>query len=379
MAERPRPSGIRAVFDRALELEREGRDIVHLEIGRPHFGSPGVAVQAATAALEAGSVHYTANRGLPELREAIAERTGRADAEIVVTAGGSEAVAAAVLAILEPGDEAIILDPAWPHYDGHVRLAGGVPVHVPCRAEEGFQPDLERVAAAVTPRTRLLVVSSPSNPSGTVIEPGNVAGLAALCREHELFALSDEIYASFVYDGARHHSIAVEPGMAERTVIADSCSKTWSMTGWRVGWAIAPPALAAPINVVHQHLSVCAPAFAQAGAVAALRQGAAHTEAMVRDYGERRHDLLTAFDGLDAIALPPPGGAFYAFPRVEIAGVGGEEAALRLLEEASVALVPGAVFGEEFADHLRISYAVSASELAEGIDRVREFLSRVSA
>lgn len=379
MAERLRPSGIRAVFDRALELERDGRDIVHLEIGRPHCGSPPIAVEAAMAALEAGTVHYTPNRGLPELREAIAERTGRTDAEIVVTAGGSEAVAAAVLAIVERGDEAIILDPAWPHYDGHVRLAGGVPVHVPCPADDGFQPDLERVAAAITPRTRLLVVSSPSNPSGAVLDPGHVAALAALCREHDLVALSDEIYASFVYDGARHRSIAAEPGMAERTVIADSCSKTWSMTGWRVGWAIAPPPLAASINVVHQHLSVCAPAFAQAGAIAALRGGAAHTEEMVREYGERRRDLMASFDDLDAIALRAPGGAFYAFPRLEIGGLGGEQAAMRLLEETGVALVPGAVFGEEFGDHVRISYAVSAAELAEGIDRLREFVSRVSA
>lgn len=363
------------MFDRALELEHEGRHIVHLEIGRPHFGSPEVAVAAAVAALEAGAIHYTANRGLPKLREAIADRTGRTDAEIVVTAGGSEAVAAAVLAILDHGDEAIVLDPAWPHYDGHVRMAGGVPVHIPCRAQDGFQPDVERVRAAVTQRTRLLVISSPSNPTGAVIEPEAVAALAALCRERDLIAISDEIYASFVYDDARHHSIASEPGMADRTVIADSCSKTWSMTGWRVGWAIAPPALAAPINAVHQHLSVCAPAFAQAGAIAALRDGAPHTDAMVRDYADRRRDLMAGLPELDAVGLRAPAGAFYAFPRLEIPGVSGEQAALRLLEEAGVAVVPGGVFGETFDDHLRISYAASASELSEGLSRLREFIA----
>ena len=149
-------------------------------------------------------------------------------------------MAAAVLAVLEQGDEAIVLDPAWPHYDGHVRLAGGVPVHVPCRAEDAFQPDPERVRSAVTPRTRVLVVSSPSNPTGAVIEPENLAALAALCRDRDLVALSDEIYASFVYDGTAHRSIAAEPGMTERTVIVDSCSKTWSMTGWRVGGRSLP-------------------------------------------------------------------------------------------------------------------------------------------
>lgn len=379
MAERPRPSGIRAVFDRALELERDGRDIVHLEIGRPHFGSPEVAVEAGRAALAAGTVHYTANRGLPELREAISQRTGRADAEIVVTAGGSEAVAAAVLALLEHGDEAIVLDPAWPHYDGHVRMAGGVPVHVPCRAQDGFQPDPERVRAAITPRTRLLVVSSPSNPTGAVIERDTVAALAALCRERDLIAISDEIYASFVYDGAQHHSIAAEPGMAERTVIADSCSKTWSMTGWRVGWAIAPPPLAAPINAVHQHLSVCAPAFAQAGAIAALRDGGGHTEAMVREYGERRRDVLAGLGDLAGVALRPPAGAFYVFPRLEAAGVTGEQAAIRLLEDAGVALVPGGVFGDGFEDHLRISYAVSGRELSEGLARLTAFVNAAAS
>ena len=375
MGEKLRPSGIRAVFDRALALERAGRDIVHLEIGRPHRGSPEVAVRAAADALAAGSVHYTPNRGLPELRDAIAERAGRTEEEVVVTAGGSEAVAAALFAILGPGDEAIVLDPAWSHYDGHVRLAGGTPVHVSCLAGEGFLPDLDRVGAAITPRSRVLIVSSPSNPSGAVMEPEHVGGLAALCREHDLIALSDEIYASFLYDGARHHSIAAEPGMAERTVIADSCSKTWAMTGWRVGWAIAPRALVASINVVHQHLTVCAPSFAQAGALAALRDGQAHTLAMVREYGARRRELLEALSASEAVHLEAPAGAFYAYPRLDIPGLSGEDAAMQLLEQAGVALVPGGVFGADFSDHVRISYAVSADELADGLTRIRTFLA----
>jgi aspartate/methionine/tyrosine aminotransferase len=375
MRDGPRPSGIRLVYERALELERAGHDIIHLEIGRPHLGSPESAINAAVEALQAGAVHYTPNRGVPELRKAIAERSGREMEEVIVTAGGSEAVAATVLALMRPGDEAIVLDPAWPHYDGHVRLAGGVPVHVPCRAEEEFQPDPERVAAAVTPRTRLLVVSSPSNPSGAVIKHENVAALAALCRERDLIALSDEIYASFLYDGAQHHSIALEPEMAERTVIADSCSKTWSMTGWRVGWAIAPPVVADAINVVHQHLSVCAPAFAQAGAIVALRLGGGHTQAMLHEYGQRRRTVLAELSGLDSVRLAPPAGAFYAFPLLNTPGLTGAQAALRLLEEVGVAVVPGGAFGEEFSDHIRVSYAVSGDDLAEGLSRLSRFLA----
>jgi aminotransferase len=372
-----RPSGIRRIFDRALELERGGRRIVHLEIGRPHFDSPVAATRAATAALRAGQVHYTPSRGLPELRERIAARRGRGVEEVVVTSGGSEAVAAAVLAVLQPGDQAIILEPAWPHYEGHVLLAGGVPVLIPCACEEGFQPDPERIATAITSRTRMLIVSSPSNPSGAVIDPVRLSALAELCVEHDLIALSDEIYASFLYDGARHHSIAAEPHMAERTVIVDSVSKTWSMTGWRVGWALAAKPLADALNVVHQHLGVCAPAFAQAGAVAAFEQGAGHTRAMVAEYGERRHTLIDEFAHMDTVCLHSPAGAFYAFPRIDApSGSSGEQVALQLLENAGVATVPGSVFGDRFAAHIRLSYAVSAAELAEGLDRLRAFLGR---
>jgi len=370
-----RPSGIRLIHDRALELERIGRRIVHLEIGRPYFDSPGVAKDAAVAALRAGQVHYTPSRGLPELRERIASRHGRRVEEVVVTAGGSEAVVAAVLAVLQPGEQAIVLTPAWPHYQGHVRLAGGTPVFVPCRCEDGFQPDPDQVAAAITSRTRMLIVSSPSNPSGAVIEPARLAALARLCVEHDLIALSDEIYAGFLYGAARHRSIAAEPHMTERTVIVDSCSKTWSMTGWRVGWALAARPLADALNVVHQHLGVCAPAFAQAGAIAALDAGAGHACAMLAACAERRDALLAGLGDLDGVRLRPPQGAFYAFPRIEApGGADGCELAARLLEEAGVATVPGAVFGEPFAAHIRLSYAVSGAELAGGLERMRALL-----
>jgi aspartate aminotransferase/aminotransferase len=363
------------MHDRALELERDGRKIVHLEIGRPHWGSPEPATRAAVAALRAGATHYTPNRGLPELRERIAARHERSVEEVVVTAGGSEAVAAAVLAIVGPGEEAIVLDPAWPHYQGHIRLAGGIPVHVPCLCEDGFRPDPERVAAAITRRTRMLIVSSPSNPTGAVIDPARLSALAELCVEHDLLALSDEIYASFLYDATQHRSIAAEAQMKERTVIADSCSKTWSMTGWRVGWALAPRPLADALNTIHQHLSVCAPTFAQAGVIAALAEGADHSRMMVAECDERRRTLLAELSHLDGVCLHRPAGAFYAFPRVSTpSGLTGEQAAVQLLEQAGVATVPGSVFGEQFAAHIRLSYAVSSAELAEGLDRLRSFL-----
>ena len=374
-------SPIRSIFDRARELEAAGRSIVHLEIGRPHLDSPASAKRAASAALERGDVHYTPNRGVAELREAIAARlAGRGTpydpaAEVVVTAGGSEAVAAAFLSRLDPRDEVLICEPAWPHYAPQVLLAGGVPVGVPCAADDGFVPNPDRVAAAIGGRTRALVVSSPCNPTGAVWPADRLAGLADLCLRHDLWALSDEIYAEFVYGPEPHTSIAAIAGMRERTVVADSFSKAWSMTGWRVGYAAGPTAWMEELNTVHQYLTVCAPSFAQAGAAAALADGQA-VAAMVDEYAARRRELVAGLRDIERVELVEPQGAFYALPRIG-AGRTGDDALLArdLLEEAGVAVVPGAVFGAGCADHVRLSYAVAQEELAEGLARISRFLA----
>jgi aminotransferase len=376
VAEPLRPSGIRAVFDRALALEAQGRSIVHLEIGRPHLGSPPVAAQAAAAALHAGDVHYTPNRGTAALRAALADMlaaAGRpydAETEIVVTAGGSEAVFAALRALLAPGDEVIVPTPAWPHYEAHARLADAVPVAVASRAVDGFLPDPERIAAAVTPATKAIVISSPSNPTGAVLDRATLQALADLCIRHDLVAVSDEIYRRFAYGETEHISIATLPGMRERTVIADSCSKTYAMTGWRVGYAAAPKPLLDRVATVHQYLTVCAPSFAQAGAVAALREGEPFVEAMVAEYGRRRETLRAGLAALPGVEIAGADGAFYAFPRFAGARAGGTDLAVALLEDAGVATVPGAAFGAGVEDHLRISYAVSEADLSEGLARI---------
>jgi aspartate/methionine/tyrosine aminotransferase len=376
LGEAPAPSPIRRVFDRALELERAGRSIVHLEIGRPHLTSPDAAIRAATQALAAGNTHYTPNRGLLELREAIARNVQRThglaydpESEVVVTAGGSEAVFAAVLSCLSPGDEAIVLDPAWPHYAAHIALARARAVHVACPAADGFQPDVDAVRAAIGPRTRMLVLSSPSNPTGAVIARERLLALAALAREHDLVVLADEIYERFVYDGEGHVSVATLDGMRERTLLANSLSKSYAMTGWRVGWLAGPPALLAPPATVHQYLTVCAASFAQVGAIAALEEGEPFVAAMTAAYRDRRDQLVRGLGDLPGVELAVAQGAFYAFPRV-----GGEDVALRLLEEAGVAVVPGEAFGAGFAGYLRISYAVDEATLSEGLSRLRALL-----
>lgn len=379
MAARPAESGIRAIFDRAAELEGSGRSIVHLEIGRPHRSSPEPAREAAEAALRRGDVHYTASRGTGELRSAIAGSLSKRgvdrdpDTELVVTAGGSEALLASLMATLQPGDEALVPTPAWPHYAGQLALAGARCVEIPCRAVDGFRPDPERLEAAITPRTRLVVVSSPSNPSGAVFGDDALAAIAELCERHDLIALSDEIYERFVYDG-EHVSIGSLPGMRPRTIVANSFSKAYAMTGWRVGWVEAPAALATAINAVHQHLSVCAASFAQAGAAAALGQAERFVAELVDEYHERGRQLSAGLERIDALETVPLAGAFYAFPRVAT-GESGTALATRLLEQAGVAAVPGAVFGDGFENHIRISYAVEQSELAEGLERVREALA----
>ena len=355
------------MFERALALEREGRDIVHLEIGRPHLDSPEPAKRAASEALERGAVHYTQNRGLPELREAIADSLGgryEPQSEIVVTAGGSEAVAVAFRALLDAGEAAIVPTPAWPHYAPLIALAGARTHELPCPAEDGFLPDPERVAAAAREGARVLVLSSPSNPTGAVIGRERLEELARVCREHDLRVLSDEIYERFVYAGREHVSITTLEGMRERTVLVNSCSKTWSMTGWRVGWAAAPAEVAARINTVHQYLTVCAPTFAQWGAVAAIREGEPFVRSMVSEYDERRRALVSAL-AATPLELAEPGGAIYAFPRLPRED--GDALAVRLLEEAGVATVPGSVFGASFREHVRISYGVAEAERERGL------------
>jgi aminotransferase len=303
---------------------------------------------------------------------AAAGRPYDADEEIVVTAGGSEAVFAALRALLAPGDEVIIPTPAWPHYEAHARLADAIPVAVPSKAIDGFLPDPERIASAITPRTKAIIISSPSNPTGAVLGRDTLQALADLCLRHDLVAISDEIYRRFAYGNTPHISIATLPGMRERTVIADSCSKTYAMTGWRVGYAAAPKALLDRVATVHQYLTVCAPSFAQAGAVAALREGEPFVEAMVAEYGRRRDALRTGLTGLPGVELTAADGAFYAFPRFTDAASG---LAVGLLEDAGVATVPGTAFGAGVEDHLRISYAVSEAELDEGLARLAATLN----
>ena len=373
-------SGIRKVFERAKALEREGREVIFLETGRPDFDTPLHIKEAAKRALDEGQVHYTSNFGTPELREAIAAKLERDNrlaydpaSEILVTVGACEAIFDAFLAFLNPGDEVLYPEPSWLNYAAAARLAGAVPVPFPLRESNAFQIDPDDVSRRIGPRTRLLVLVSPHNPTGTVQSPEVLGRLAELAVRHDLLTLSDEIYEKIIYDGLRHASLAAFPGMRERTITVNGFSKAYSMTGWRLGYAAAPAPLIQGMNRVHQYNVSCASAFAQAGAVAALTGPQACVDAMVKEFQRRRDLVVPALNAVDGLSCLTPGGAFYAWVNVDRRGVPAEEFALGLLERAYVSLVPGGVFGAAGQGFIRLSYANSYERLGEAVRRIRRF------
>ncbi len=373
-------SGIRKVFERAKALERDGRPVIFLETGRPDFDTPTHIKDAAKRALDAGEVHYTSNYGTPALRAAIAEKLRRdnglsydPETEVLVTVGAAEAILAAFLALAGPGDEILYPEPAWLNYAAAARLADALPVPVSLRESRGFQMDPDEVRRRLTPRTRLLVVVSPHNPTGTVQSPEALRAVAELAVQHNLVVISDEIYEKILYEDRPHVSPAAFPGLRERTVTVNGFSKAYSMTGWRLGYAAAPSPIIQAMNRVHQYNVACACSFAQAGAVAALTGPQDCVATMVREFRRRRDLVVPALNTIDGLSCLRPGGAFYVWLNIRGRRMTSEEFALRLLETAYVSLVPGPVFGESGQGYVRLSYANSYERLAEAVERIRRF------
>jgi len=381
-------SGIRKMMGRAWDLEGEGKPVIHLEIGRPDFDTPAHIKAAAQRALDEGKVHYTSNYGVPEITRAIAAKL-RSDngldfdekGEIAVTIGANEAVFMAVMAFIDEGDEVLVPDPSWLNYFHCITLGGGVPVSVPLRAEKDFRMDPDDVARLVTPRTRMMVVMSPHNPAGAGLDRGHLESRAALAREHDLLVLSDEIYEKLVYDGAVHHSIGVLPGMRERTLVVNGFSKSYSMTGWRLGYIAAPRPLMDVLIRVHQYTVLCATSFGQYGAAAAYEGPQDCVQEMRDEFARRRELILRRLKAMEGVDCAVPEGAFYAFPNCSgLLGrsLGGRtvsntiELATAILEEIKVAIVPGEAFGAP--GFVRFSYALSDHDLARGARRLADFL-----
>ena len=365
------------VSARARALEATGRSIVYLQIGEPDFDTPENVREAAKAALDAGMTHYPPYPGLPDLRAAIAadttSRRGFAvePSNVFVTVGGKGVMVYAIMALVDPGDEVIVPDPGYPIYDSITRFVGGTSVPIPIRMEKDFRLDVDELASLITPRTKLLVLNSPANPTGGVLTRGDIERIAELALRHDLVVLSDEIYSRILYDGAEHVSIASLYGMAERTIVLDGFSKTYAMTGWRLGYAIVPDWLVKAYSQLIINTISGATAFAQAGAIEALRGPQADVEAMVAEFRARRDLIVDGLNAIPGFRCNRPQGAFYVFPDISGTGLSGAELADRLLQEAGVCVLAGTAFGDVGTNHIRISYANSRENLTEALERIR--------
>jgi aspartate aminotransferase len=369
---------------RARKLEAEGRDIVHLEIGEPDFDTPANVREAAKRAIDDGWTHYGPPLGMPELREAIAaDATARkgfpaSAANIVVTPGAKPIMYYAMLALIEAGDEVIVPDPGFPIYASMAAWAGGTVVPLPIRQTHDFRLDLDELAGLVTPRTRMLVINSPANPTGGVFTRDDIEQIGELALRHDLVVLADEIYGRILYDGTEHVSIASLPGMAERTIVLDGFSKTWAMTGWRLGYGILPEPLLEPFSRLIINSVSCTSTFSQVAAVEALTGSQDAVEAMVEEFRARRDLVVEGLNRIPGIRCLRPEGAFYVFPDVSGTGVSATELANRLLDEAGVCVLAGTAFGTVGRDHLRVSYANSRENLTRALDAFGALVERLS-
>jgi aminotransferase len=369
------PSGIRRFFDIAATME----DVISLGIGEPDFATPDPILDAGIRSLRKGQTHYTSNSGTIELRQAIASHLERLyrvvyepRSEILVTVGVSEALYLALAAVLDPGEEVIVPTPCFVAYQPEVIFAGGVPVRLPTRVEDGFQTMAPDVDALVTSRTKALLIGYPNNPTGAVMTRDNLQALAEVAERHDLLVISDEIYDRLVYGGHQHVCFASLPGMRERTVTLGGFSKAYAMTGWRIGYAAAPAPLLAELRKIHQYTIMSAPTTAQMAALQALTDGEEHVQAMVAEYDRRRRLIVS---GLNELGLPTfePCGAFYAFPSIAAAGMDDVTFAEQLLEEERVAVVPGSAFGAD-GEFVRCSYATAYEKIEQALDRLRRFM-----
>ncbi len=377
-----RGEGAIEVFAKASAMQAQGRDIVHLEIGEPDFGTPQNIVDAGIRALRAGNTHYCPAPGIPQLREAIADhisatRQISAHAEQVVVTPGSKAIAFhTILALLGPGDEAIYPNPGFPVFETMIEFAEATPVPVPLVEGQGFRLDIEKLKAAISPRTRLIIINSPQNPTGGVLGVEDLAQIAALAREHDIHVLSDEIYSGLQYEG-EFRSIASLPGMQERTVILDGFSKTYAMTGWRLGYGVMSEELAQHVTRLVINSNSCTPTFIQWAGIEALKGPQDEVERMVAAFRQRRETIVQGLQSIPGICCTRPQGAFYVFPNVQASGRRSSDLAAYLLEEAGVATLPGTAFGQQGEGFLRLAYASSVENLETGLERIAAALQRL--
>ena len=370
-----RPSGIRKFFDLAADMPH----CISLGVGEPDFKTPWSVRDAGIRSLELGRTKYTANSGLKELRGEICNYLQRRfdlhykEENILVTVGGSEAIDLTIRAVVQPGDEVIIPEPCFVCYEPITQLTGGVPVHIATRAEDQFRLTADQLRAAITPKTKLLIFPYPNNPTGAVMSAAEMEEIAAVLRETNVVVLSDEIYSELTYGLDRHVSIASLPGMAERTIVVNGFSKSYAMTGWRLGYAAGPAPLIKVMTKIHQSCIMSAPTTSQYAAITALRQCDDQIEMMRDEYNRRRRYVVKSLNDMGLTCFEPRG-AFYVFPSIQISGLTSSEFCEQLLREKEVAIIPGSAFGASGEGYARISYAYSVDHLQTAMKRIREFL-----
>jgi aminotransferase len=374
-----KPSGIRKFFDIAASMP----DVISLGVGEPDFVTPEHIRQAGIASIARGDTHYTSNYGTLELREAIVAMLERRygvrydpTTEVMVTVGVSEGVDAAMRALLDDGDEVIIPDPGYVAYEADVVFAGGRVVPALTRPDDDFSVKASEIEAAISPRTKVVLLGNPNNPTGAVIERDELEKIAQLALQHDLIVLSDEVYSRLVY-GHEHTCIASLPGMRERTILADGFSKAYAMTGWRIGYVCAPAAILEAMLKVHQYAIMCAPTMAQAAALEALEHGEEHVAEMVASYDERRKVMVRGFNSI-GLTCYEPHGAFYTFPSIARTGLTSDEFAEKLLFEEHVAVVPGSAFGVSGEGFVRAAYCTALEKIEEALERIGRFVARQS-
>lgn len=383
LAERMDLLGTETAFEvlaKARRLEAEGMDVIHLEIGEPDFDTPANIVEAGAEALRRGHTHYGPSPGFTEVRQRIAEEVSQTRGisvtgdNVVVTPGGKPIMFFTMLALVDPGDEVLYPNPGFPIYESMIRFSGGIPVPMQLHEAEDFGVRIDDVESSITDRTKLMVINSPNNPCGSILDKSDLEALARLANEHDLIVLTDEIYRRFLYEG-EHHSITTFPGMLDRAVILDGFSKTYAMTGWRIGFGVLPSELVEPISRLVTNSVSCTASFTQMAVMEAMNGPQDAADAMVAEFLRRRDIIVNGLNGIPGIRCAMPKGAFYAFPNVEGTGMSSSEFANRLLEEAGVACLAGESFGEYGRGYLRLSFANSVENIERALDRIDGFLT----
>ena len=375
-------SGIRKMNEKALAMEREGKKVIHFEIGRPDFDTPEYIKKAAVESLNRGEVFYTSNLGDMELRKTIAEKLNKQNhipykaENIMVSVGLSEAIFDALMAVLDEGDELLVPDPVWMNYVNVPKVLGAVPVSYTLKEENGYQMDLEEIRSKITDRTKLLVLVTPNNPTGSTLSRETLEGLAKIAVEKDILVFADEVYERLIYDGAEHVSIASLPGMLERTFTFNGFSKAYSMTGWRLGYVAAPVEYLKEVNKLHQNAVTCAPSFVQKAGIVALRDEGNEVTEMVAEYKRRRDYAVKAINEIPGLSCPTPSGAFYIFINCrevcKKTGMNSQQLAEYLLEKAGICMVAGSVFGTSGEGFIRMSFANSYENIVEGCSKLKE-------